>query len=45
MLGAVNHDGGEAVVHAFFADFEVLAVVQMQGDIKSRIQNCCLHQL
>ena len=45
MLGTIDHDRRKSVVHTFLADIEIFAVVQMKGDIQSRIQDGCFHQL
>ena len=38
MAGIVNHDGSKATVHALFADIEICAVIQVQGNGNLRIK-------
>ena len=45
VLGAVDHDGGKAVVHTLLADVKIFAVIQMQRDIQSGIEDGCFHEL
>ena len=45
MLGTVDHNGSETIVYAFLADVEVLAVVEVKRDVKTRIEDCSLYEL
>lgn len=45
VLRAVDHDGGKAIVYAFLADVKIFAVIQMQRDIQSGIEDGCFHEL
>ena len=43
--GGVDHDGGEAVVHAALAELERVAMIEMQADRKTGLDDSGFDQL
>ena len=45
MLATVNHNGGEATIHAGLANFKIFAMVQVQADGQTSVLYSSLNQL